>query len=317
MFNEIYGDDEVTLQQGLNVLDGFLPGFHQQFILEFQGRPTIPVHEIVEFIEQNQNEASDISDVSSVDFPSSTTEEGDESGNDTDPDQPGAHQLDDSAIVEHGGFIGSLFNALTFVPLRKRYSNADEALLKQIQMYPIVEIKACRTPLSSFVRNAMQFISLGKWNKVEQQAHQQGIDNVVHTFLLVKVKNPSNGVTKNIVLEKNETPRIYEVQSSTITQRTEIISVVPPQFFDSTLFDALKKCQDYMKNDFWRYNAFRNNCITFCRTFLGVNGLLDAKTDEFLKQPASIALRHLPSFSQNITTQITDAARQGRTLIRA
>ena len=70
-----------------------------------------------------------------------------------------------------------------------------------------------------------------------------------------------------------------------------------------------------MGDDFWRYDAFVNNCQNQILNALGSNNLLTRQLQNFIKQDTEKIASNLPSFSKKIVSGITTLARKGRTIL--
>lgn len=214
---------------------------------------------------------------------------------------------------ETGGILHLLpfaYSLTKLIPLRKSFSNADEQLLRVYGNWKIGKMTVCRAPIQSFLNTGLNLLTMGKWEKAVKKF---GYDKLFHLYLTMDLIPPVfRGKTVTVVLEKNETPRLYKMVAPP-ARGTECKPV--QQAFNGTLNDLLKTTQAQMGDDFWRYNSFTNNCQTQILNVLGANNLLTIPLQNFIKQDVESIAQELPDFSKSIIHGITDTARRGRTLI--
>jgi hypothetical protein len=132
-----------------------------------------------------------------------------------------------------------------------------------------------------------------------------------HLFLTLDLIPPGGGQTITALFEKTQTPILRQMRSP-IPSNSQCMPVQNP--YNGTLFDFIKATQAQMGDDFWRYNAFSNNCQLQIINALGANGLLTAQLQAFIKQDVEGIAKQIPSLTKDIVQGITDTARGVRTL---
>jgi hypothetical protein len=103
------------------------------------------------------------------------------------------------------------------------------------------------------------------------------------------------------------------MQNVILSRDTECKDVLAP--YQGTLQDFIGITQKAMGDNFWRYNAFSNNCQSQILNALGANDLLTNDLQNFIKQNSESIAEELPDYSKNIVQGITDTARRARTLV--
>jgi hypothetical protein len=192
------------------------------------------------------------------------------------------------------------------IPLRKRFSDSDQALLAKYGTQPLTGITVYRAPLAIYVKPLLNLITLGQYSKAEDEIKKLGIDKVFHLYLVISLKDGTQ-----IKAEKNETPSLT-LWKGAFEPDTDLMEVKPFNF-DITLNDLIENSIHDMGDDFWSYSAFDNNCIDFGRNLLGSNGMLSRAMDEFLKNPAQSLKKELTDTSIKIAQGATDLSRKART----
>ena len=207
-------------------------------------------------------------------------------------------------------FLGMAYGLSKLIPLRRSFSFSDEAFLKKYGNYKIGKMTVCREPIQNFLGVGLNLITLGRWEKA---VAKYGYDKLFHLYLTLDLIPPSfQGKTITAQFEKNETPRLNQLTTPP-SNNAECMPV--QQEYQGTLYDFIKTAQAQMGDDFWRYNAFRNNCQTQILNALGANDLLTLPLQNFIKQNTESIAKEIPDFSKNIIQGIVDTARRGRTLV--
>jgi hypothetical protein len=207
-------------------------------------------------------------------------------------------------------FLGMAYAVSKFIPLRKSFNLSDEAFLKKYGSYRIGKMTVCREPINNFLGVALNLITLGAWEKA---VAKYGYDKLFHLYLILDLIPPVfQGKTVTALFEKNETPRL-NLMTNPIANNAECRPV--GQAYEGTLSDFIKTTQAQMGDDFFRYNAFKNNCQTQILNALGANNVLSLPMQNFIKQDTESIAEELPDYSKNIVQGIVDTARRGRTLI--
>jgi len=200
------------------------------------------------------------------------------------------------------------YQLLKKVPVRKAFSKGDSVFISTYGHCIINRITIVREPIKSYVGSALNLITLGKWQKA---VAKYGYDKIFHLFALIDVIDTLTGKTVSCVYEKNETPRCYKFTSS-IASDAEIKYVEKQTHFSLNEFIMNSKAQ--MGDQFWTYDAFKNNCQNFILNSLDANQILTGDMIEFVHQNVDAIVRELPSYTGSIANAITDTARRVRTI---
>ena len=228
-------------------------------------------------------------------------------GNTADPPDVGADEGVQGGFLP---FLGMAYSASKLIPLRKSFSISDNAFYKKYAGYSIGKMTVCRTPLNSLLGKALNLITVGAW---QQAVKKYGYDKVFHLFLTLDlIPNQPGQRLITAVFEKNETPRLYQMTTPIAKDAT----CMPVQeAYTGNLFSFVQTTISQMGDNFWRYNAFTNNCQNQILNALGANNLLTRDLQNFIKQDAEKIAEELPDYSKNIVQGITDTARRARTLV--
>lgn len=196
-----------------------------------------------------------------------------------------------------------------FFSPREDFNNMSRKTLSQFGESKIKSLQIMRTPIVDALNTILNVISLGKWNKVRKEV---GYDKLFHLALVASVETPTG--LKNIILEKNET---VDIGTSYKTSKDTETFNVPLQFSRGiTLNQLVQNTLNKMgKSNFFRYDAFINNCQVFIRNLLSSSGLLTTDADKFLFQPLDEVIKKVPSWVQPISRAITDIAAVGSKII--
>ena len=210
-----------------------------------------------------------------------------------------------------GGFLPAFllaYNVSKLIPLRKRFSNRDEAFLTRYGGMAISSMRVCRTPLANAIGKGLNLLTLGSWEKA---IAKYGYDKMFHLFLLIDIIDYRTERVITVKYEKNEVPMVNEFKDP-LSNQTETMPV--EKQFDGRLFDFITKAQKSMGTKFWDYDAFRNNCQDFLLGSLGANELLTANLQTFIKQDVEAVVREIPQYTTGVAKAVTDTARRIRTL---
>lgn len=208
-----------------------------------------------------------------------------------------------------GGVLTSMYHLLQAVPVREAFSISDKAFIQEYGNFPINRIKVCRTPLSNIVGKALNYITLGKF---ERAMAKYGFDALFHLFMLIDIIDTSkDGKIVTAILEKNETPRCH-LYDEAMPNSTQCMYVM--KRYDGTLNSLIQTTQAEMGRSFWVYDAFRNNCQDFLLNVLGSNGLLTEALQTFIKQDVSSIVNDMPSYTPGVARHVTDTIRKIRTV---
>lgn len=210
--------------------------------------------------------------------------------------KPEFRHLQGSGIAD---LISSGFNKLKNIfSVKEDFNNVSKRTLQQYGSSKIKSLQIYRTPILEMINKALNIISLGKWNLARKQL---GYDKFFHLALVATVQTP-NGL-KNIIIEKNEVVNISTDYKT--SKDTEVMNV--PYNKDLTIDQFLSKALDIMgRSNFFRYDAFTNNCQVFIKTLLSSSGLLTPEIEKFIFQDLKELSSRIPNWVQPFSRGITD-----------
>jgi len=164
----------------------------------------------------------------------------------------------------------------------------------------VANILVRREPIMSFVDKALNFITLGRWQKAKEDLHY---DKLYHLGMVVSLTMP-DGLERAVLIEKNEVINI--TPNFTMTPRMDFVRV--PVTKQLTLRELLDNAQSYMGEDYFRYDPFKNNCQRFIDSILTANDLNNPTVHAFIVQPVDELLKKLPGYTGKVARAITDVA---------
>ena len=205
--------------------------------------------------------------------------------------------------MKSGGFIQSPFSIDTSI--RRDYKPQIRDLLKKIGDKYITSITIQRVPIESTLKNVLNVLSLGTYNK---QTQKLGYDKVFHLSMILTLQ----GIKNPIVVEKNEVINI-STKIPPMKQGGARMSV--PVIKKITLNQLLENTRSKQGSNFFLYDAFKRNCQMFINDLLTNSGLNNESVREFILQDAKKILEGLPSYFQGLSKGLTDLGAQLDTII--
>lgn len=189
--------------------------------------------------------------------------------------------------------------------VRMDYRPRVRALLKQIGNEPIVSMMVRRDPIQTLINTALNLITKGKWEASKKKYHY---DELFHLSLEVAIHpNKNSGEIARYTIEKNEVINIEA--SSPIHRNTEMMTV--PMSHGATINSLLNGGKEMMKERFFPYHPFFNNCQSFIIGLLQGSGFLTPSLQQFIKQDIEEMVSELPSETGTIAKTVTDIAALG------
>lgn len=190
-----------------------------------------------------------------------------------------------------------LKNSFIFGKVVKPRKSAPPKIKKWINQYKddyVEDILVCREPVNKAIKNLMNIITLGKFNKSLKGLRYE---DLFHLYIYFKVK----GIWWRI--EKNE------VVTLTKSKKKKSDVCIDLKEKKITLGNFMKTAENYQK-DFWSYNARSNNCQDFSISMLVGNKIIkkNSKTYKFIKQDAEEIFRRNPQYLEDFAVTITDIA---------
>jgi hypothetical protein len=222
--------------------------------------------------------------------------------------------------IEGSGIVSDLYENVKgrFSGVRYNYSPQIRKLLDQLGNLTIKNIAIYRSPVQSFVKKALNFISLGSFSK---KLKELGFDEVFHLYIRVDLNNPNiAGGVSSLRIEKNHVITITPWNPANDEVPNKMNLIMPNDFWNSigglTLRQFLLNAENAMGQNYFSYNAFTNNCQVYIYQLLQQNKVLDinpqAKT--FIFQDVQTLQTELPITSK-ISSGLTTLASVGDTLI--
>ena len=191
--------------------------------------------------------------------------------------------------------------------------NAAQEVIKGLKEYPpkvqsflntygdktISNVTLRRAPIKGMINTMLNFLSFGKWDELRKK---YGYDTFYHLSMVFNVANTS------AVLEKNQIINLstgYNQQPD-----TEIMNVPSPA--NRTVRELLENTRKAMGDDnFFKYDAFSNNCQVFLMNVLKANGMLTPAAQTFIVQPIDQLVKELPGYMKPVARALTDVAAVG------
>ena len=195
-----------------------------------------------------------------------------------------------------GRVVGRVRDVLSGV--RLDYPPSVRQVIKDIGDQPISRMVVRRDPVPQLLLQAVNLLTLGKFNIAQQEANY---DKMFHLCIEFELAGGSR-----YVLEKNEVINIGLARVG--TKDTQIATVGMGRAMENTLNGILRRGQDVMKERWFVYNALTNNCQDFIIGVLRGNNQLSPSITEFVKQPLESIVQSLPDYAEKLFKGATDAA---------
>lgn len=183
---------------------------------------------------------------------------------------------------------------------RQDYPPAARATLAKYNNASVVELLVRRAPIKTYVNNALNIITLGKWNSLKSKYNY---DKLYHLSLVAKLALP-NGDPAFVMIEKNQVISITDKIKT--DDGTEYFRV--PVAAGITLGEMMDKAAQAVGPSFFQYDAFKNNCQLFIKNILDANGLSTPQINGFVMQDVSSLLQGLPHFVSPFARLVTNIA---------
>lgn len=199
---------------------------------------------------------------------------------------------------QHGG--GDLLNVYNRIQGIYDYTAKSKQYLEKYGNHQIIRIEIRRKPIS--VSKILEIIkSLN--SKIRENFNNKPYDELFHLYMILTLNN-----NKKILVEKNQVINIDEYKKN---ENTEMIEL-PLMNKQITLNELLTNTKTKMKNKYFTYDAFKNNCQDFLKNIIISNNLSNNQVIEFVKQDVK---NLLSKTSQYYLKLITDSAGFFNTLV--
>lgn len=228
------------------------------------------------------------------------------------------HQGKPHLILRGEGFIGNFFGkvkqlankavnvARTVVQrvvavskgIRNDYPPSARETLAQFGDGQVKSLLVRREPLASFINTALNFISKGRWGEIKSQLPY---DKLYHLSMVATVVMP-DGREVPIVIEKNEVINISTDYKS--SGKMEFVNIPVSQ--QLTLQEMMDRAQQMGGSEYFKYDAFTNNCQMFIIGILNASGLNSTPVQTFVLQDVDTLLTKLPSYTSPLARTLTN-----------
>lgn len=230
------------------------------------------------------------------------------------------HEGEPHIILQGEGFLGDIFakvkqtanSAVRFGKtifdrvgsvakgLRNDYPPKVRDTLAQYGDGKITSLLIRREPIKGYINLALNLVTQGKWDEARSQ---MPFDKLYHLSMVATVVMPNETVVP-IVIEKNQVINI----STNVPRSTKMEYINIPVDYPLTLNELMDKAQKTVGNDFFKYDAFTNNCQMFINTILKANDLDNPQIQAFVLQPVDGLLQKLPEFTSPLARTVTNIA---------
>jgi hypothetical protein len=189
-------------------------------------------------------------------------------------------------------------------PIRNDYPPKVREILARYGNGVVSELLVRREPIVGLIDKALNFISLGKWAQVKRELNY---DKMFHLSLIATLTMPDQTQVR-LLMEKNEVINMT-TDFKMIGSKMEYVAVPVPCCI--TLSEMMANTQSVYGANYFKYDAFSDNCQKFINTILVANGLSTPQTTGFIMQDVESILKGLPSYISpfaRLTTNIAGLA---------
>ncbi len=183
--------------------------------------------------------------------------------------------------------------ATTVIQGRNDYQPSARAVIKQYGDKQIKEIKIIRQPIQSFINTAFNALTFGQFQK---KLDELPYDKLFHLRMVVTMEDG-----KKIQIEKNEVINIT-LKVDTVKGQEELTAPINTTITLNQLLEGGKKI---LKDNYFTYRAFGNNCQDYQIALLKGSNLLTPQLENFIKQDVS-ELANINPFLKKIANTMTD-----------
>jgi hypothetical protein len=183
--------------------------------------------------------------------------------------------------------------AHTVVEDRNDYQPSARAVIKQYGDKHIKTIKIIRQPIQSFINTAFNALTFGQFQK---KLDELPYDKLFHLRMVITMEDG-----KQIQLEKNEVINI-SLKVDTVKGQEELDV---PIHNSITLTQLLEGGKTILKEKYFSYRAFGNNCQDYQIALLKGSNLLNPQLETFIKQDVS-ELANINPYLKKIANTFTD-----------
>lgn len=178
------------------------------------------------------------------------------------------------------------------------FSNKVKKILEKYGDKKIVSIRIARKPIEKIIEQALNVISLGKWNKLRKKYYY---DTLFHLSLQLTLDD--NTI---ISFEKID---IVDLTVEEICSNKDVeCKDTAYQSNSLTLNELVKDPLDSIsKEDYFKYSSFKLNCQQFVSTILNHFKILTPEAKTFIYQDLSQIIKRLPFYTKWGANLVTGA----------
>lgn len=168
---------------------------------------------------------------------------------------------------------GDLKSAINRIGGNFDYTTSTKQAINKFKDRYIINIKIKRSPISV---SAIVDMAKSLNSTIKQNFKNKPYDELYHLFMILTLDN-----NKKVLVEKNEVINIKEYDNiPRKNEETLNINIVERIKFK----DLLMNTENLMKNKYFTYSAFNNNCQNFLLSILQANNILNNESQIFIKQ---------------------------------
>jgi hypothetical protein len=169
-----------------------------------------------------------------------------------------------------------------------RLSASVRQILQDHGDKPILKASIIRTPVSTFVKEALNVVSLGEFKK---RLSKQPYDDVFHLFMVLTLSDVSVSLEKNSIITMRVNP----------DRKGESREAFPSGL---TLNKLIEATSQRMGPKFIPYTSKSNNCQNFILNVLRANGMSTPELEIFVKQDTNALFDGILRKFSNVITDL-------------
>jgi len=169
-----------------------------------------------------------------------------------------------------------------FFSISTEYPPNVKQILNKYGNEVIKSITLKRTAVSGLLTGALSIFSLGKFG----ERMKKSFDELFHLFMEITTTNGNN-----ISLEKIERVNMIVNPPRRPDEEVKQVSNIPQGI---TIIQLMENGRKRLGNQFFRYDAMKNNCQDFLLNVLQASGFGDQSDYEFIKQDTEQLFKGLP-----------------------
>jgi len=227
--------------------------------------------------------------------------------------------MDNDMYLDGSGFFSDFFNKAKDVAkgivnrisgvsrgIRTGYSPKVRDILNKYGDFTITNIYIRRKPIVNMIDRFLNLISFGQLDKAKAELGYDKLFHLSMVLLLRPTNKPSgSGGAVYVLVEKNEVINMDMLSYKQVISQPHLQFGIPS---GTSFRDIIERAQHMTGSDFFKYDAFNNNCQMFIAGILQASGLLNEKFKLFILQDTESILKRLPSFIQPLARGATNIA---------